>query len=893
MCIRDRNENLGTQALPPVQAALDKGMTREEYQNRAFRANARYAAIGKNPESYLQYISGMPTLWIVVSFEGAHAEEIESYWASKFGLKVLVVMGRWGKADNDPLQKGEGTFADCHKEIINPFILSNVFPEDVRAFVFEEDWCLTSKDAAIREMRNNPQWNRFLHLDPKHEFWDAIGRDTKPSEFLAKFQEYPEAHHPEELHKVVGESPRPLSSLTDTSQGTSTGEPWAADTSSASHGALGPAEGSKRRGDGGESAGHPMDPKADQKWADKGLADRAWKKQKGNDEDPARVPIYDANDEPLAKVPPPTASVHPDIVAMVSLAIQASQKKAGNLVQFSMVCGRGKDWCGLYGSSPMKYKFNNACSMFTKQAVRTLDVYLAKAENLTHFDYMLHLFLCTPLNDMSEDVLREYHWAMCPSTLGEASRPAQFAVVKDNLRRCCGLHGGKECAEKEPCLGDLLGACYLQPSFGHFCAHISGCSDGYTAEPLPPSWHPSHTGENALGDFHFMCFLPNKQKGHPYYIRSDWGAHPNGSGGQHESRVTWETANTTFRADLGLLWFTEVPRWIKTPEQLEGCIKDRDCAYRWNQGWSVIDCEQTPASVRDKKHADHRKYNSCLQAYWQFRNFTFRDDYMTKAHWAVCKEQLVPQPTSNSRKLWRGFQQPADKALATLFVRDDAAIKCALHMYITWRNELYLQQGKCFHKPTQGEYDTAHGIVREEEGKGKKKEPEKRSPGRAQTIMDAPPPPPPAGPAKKWKRSPGPETDEDCVPMEEDLSPTPALEDQPGNSSGNAGVWKFIEDLPGRQSGSSEEINRGTGSRPPPVFLGYGSAIPPWEHPRTSADWSSAGERRMRTPPDSPIWYKHRDREWHYGSARHTPHMHHAQVFICSNKSPSFFFLCV
>ena len=158
------------------------------------------------------------------------------------------------------MTKGEGTFADAHKYMINPFILSNVFPEDVRAFVFEEDWCMNSKDAAIREMRHNPRWNKLLRLDPQHPFWDGLSAKLTPEEFLCQFQEYTEAHEVEPLHNVVGESPGPSSksapAVLDTPARTEAiedeGEPSAASTASASRGAPGLQRGSRSRGAGGE-----------------------------------------------------------------------------------------------------------------------------------------------------------------------------------------------------------------------------------------------------------------------------------------------------------------------------------------------------------------------------------------------------------------------------------------------------------------------------------------------------------------------------------------------------------------------------------------------------------------------------------------------------------------
>ena len=131
-------------------------------------------------------------------------------------------------------------------------------------------------------------------------------------------------------------------------------------------------------------------------------------------ENPCHVPLYDIDGQLLEKVGAAGSAVHPDLVGLVSLAIQAEEKKVGNVVLFSIQLGRGKEWKGLYGKSPLKYKFSNALAMFTKAGARCLKVHLEGGAKREHFDYTISNWLASDMGKLEDEVLTKYYEALNP-----------------------------------------------------------------------------------------------------------------------------------------------------------------------------------------------------------------------------------------------------------------------------------------------------------------------------------------------------------------------------------------------------------------------------------------------------------------------------------------------
>ena len=60
------------------------------------------------------------------------------------------------------------------------------------------------------------------------------------------------------------------------------------------------------------------------------------------DENPAHKKILDVEGNPLVKLSRNIATVHPDVIGLVSLAIQGGEKKVGNIMMMSTQVGRGR-----------------------------------------------------------------------------------------------------------------------------------------------------------------------------------------------------------------------------------------------------------------------------------------------------------------------------------------------------------------------------------------------------------------------------------------------------------------------------------------------------------------------------------------------------------------------
>ena len=739
------------------------GLSRPAFQNRKAREHARYLVFGKNPEQYVHYICGRPCLFIVVSFEAAKDAEIEQYFCSKFDIKALVVMSRWGKAPDDTAQKGDGTFCSCMADLVIPFILSNALPEDLLTFIFEEDWRLTERDALLSEMRQNKEWSKGLVLPPDGEFLYEFERNKtvlnpKPEEFLEALGSTREGADYDDFSGVV--------------QDYLPGEPSDAE---AAHATMMQAL---------RFAATAMGEEVPSRSPPKDLPNFAHKK------------IMDVDGYRLARTAnPQSRQAHRDIVGMVSLCNQAAEKKCGNLVSMSIQVGRGRDWNGMYGGKPLKYKFSNALLAVSKAGARAMKWYLEKfVKKYDHFDKIM-MELCTTgwktLTDLDRQSLYE---AMSGPTHSRLNFPAEFWSATG--------------VEKEPSLGDAIGACYLVPSVGHFCRHFSSSNDKWGKEDFISSWDDRWTGEvldPAKGqcDYFFLAWTV-KNGGWPIFLRNDWA--PEGltsgepSASQHEERCSWQDDKKRdlliFRP-VPTIWFTRTPPWIHNTNELLTITKGH--TQDPNQAWAGLcksptskytpcDCAETKATVWQKGHADQRKARKAQKEYWTLRNFTWMNK-SAMADWRVAKTVGVEDEEDPRRALWRGFVQPRDLAFRELLTREDRLLDTICGHYKTLSETKEFEKGAHPCKSRQDEYDRRHGICRQqsEPSAAKSKWVPKAPAPRQQTppppdrrgAPDRVPPPPPTTGRPSWWSPPPPPPDPPALTDGRSKRPAEPGEDEP------------------------------------------------------------------------------------------------------------------
>ena len=700
---KPEHERLGVATLVTPTQAARQGMSREAYQNIATRTYVKYSAIAANPEQYLQYVLGLPCLFIVVSFEGATVVETENYLCSKWGVKVLVVMSRWGKADDDESQSGEGAFMDCMKEIILPFLDSNVFPEDTVAFVFEEDWRLSEKDAAVSAMRCNQDWAKLLRQPPDNAFCAKMGQQKDkmtPDEFLMEWGRCSTCWEVEPFDDVAGEAfhIEPVEGQESEIEEDAPRECGARVIRTTASAAV-PKSAFRRAGRRGSVACEGTDACSPLALEDTPLTRSQKKRKLQNENEPCHRVILDSFGHKLTRPPAPSPAQHVDVLGLVSLQIQALEKKVGNIVSYSIQCGRGKDHSFLYSGKPKKYSFSNALTAYTKAGGRACAHWLSLPTTYrSHFDGMLAGWLSTERDKVPEQEMSEYYKALSPRKYNNPTFEAEWFAFPRNL-------------EKVPSLGDALQCCFVVPSVGHFLAHQSGCTAEFEATDLPPFWDPRHTGETlSCGSYYFCPWLARK-KGQPLFLRNDWTPDNTGTTlGQHEQRASMkQDVHTEFQPSMSKYWWTQVPPWIPTTTDLLDAQVNSMSPWRiGTDDCTPVDCEESdPASWGPVTEGAYRRRKKFLGHYFTLRYFswTWRPVW---AHWTVAKATTVPQRVSYARPDWRGYLQPMDRALQQQLQRDDTAFRLILDMYKRWYKEFLLRHGSFPHLPTQQQWKRDH-----------------------------------------------------------------------------------------------------------------------------------------------------------------------------------------